>query len=43
MFEPEPDWLKSYDIKMAKEKTIDIKAKLRGLKKYGYDEKTEDY
>ena len=43
MFEPEPDWLNNYDVQMAKEKSIDIKAKLRGLKKYGYDEQTEDY
>jgi hypothetical protein len=38
MFEAEPDWLNNYDIQQTKEKTIDIKAKLRGLKKYGYDE-----
>ena len=42
IFESEPEWLKSYNPKEIQEKSIDIKAKLRGLKKYGYDVSTED-
>lgn len=38
----EPEWLKGYYPQEEQEKHVDIKAKLRGLKKYGYDVSSED-